>query len=344
MNLDHLRKRIMGMGLIIALFLVLSLSDEVENFVGNFRSEVKVPEQAIDPPATQDPEYFEDFNRSIYNTHSLTEEKKGDDSSRRVYPYSVVNGGVRSVQELRSAIWRDPVVAEHYLNFDLGRVRVIKAETDRHFYVSYRIGNEIFWTKKRLKVAKSENLITDGTNFTRTRCANMLSETPHSKTSPHEPTSTVLDAPLDQPSGIAAPLVPVLIVTGALDPGSGLTPPVPPIVSVGGSQYPGSRPTLFSPPIVIGLGSQNPSSGPTPSVPPVVVGGGGALDLEPESDFTPSLPPSVIEAGLSDPGSGLPPSMPPVVIGTGPSDPGSDLTPLLPPVVIEGDFSDPGSD
>jgi len=332
MNLDHLRKRIIGMGMIIAPFLVLFLSDEVENFVGNFRSEIKVAEQAMDPPATQDPEYFEDFNRSIYNTHSLTEEKKAGEPSRRVYPYSVVNGGVRSVQELRSAIWRDPVVAEHYLNFSLDRATVIKVEKDRHFYVSYRIGNEIFWTKKKVKVAKNEYLITDGRNFTRARCANILSETPQGKTSPHEPTPMVLDTPLD-PGSEPTPLVPpVLIGDGFQDPSFGPSPLVPPVVIAAGPLDTLSDLTPFLSPVVIPGGSQEPGSGPTPSVPPVVIGSGPS---DPGSALPPVVPPDLIGDGFQGPSFGPSPLVPPVVIAAGPSDTLSDLTPFLPPIVIE---------
>jgi hypothetical protein len=133
----------------------------------------------------------------------------------------VVDGGVHSVQELRSAIWRDPVVAKHYSNFELDRAKIIEAKADRDFHVSYRIGEEIFWTKKRLKVAKGERLITDGRNFTRTRCANVLSEVPQGKTSPDEPAPEVLDAPVNPPSEPAPFIPPVVIGGGPPDPADG---------------------------------------------------------------------------------------------------------------------------
>jgi hypothetical protein len=119
----------------------------------------------------------------MVNMDHLTKKQKDGDFRRQVYPYSVVDGGVHSVQELRSAIWWDPVVAKHYSNFELDRAKIIEAKADRDFHVSYQMGREIFWTKKRLKVAKGERLITDGTHFARTRCANVLSEAPWGKTS-----------------------------------------------------------------------------------------------------------------------------------------------------------------
>jgi len=231
------------MGLIITPFLVLLLWDKVENLIENFQSKKKVAKQVINLTATQEPLYVEDVDRPMYNTDHLIKKQKNGEFRRQVYPYSVVDGGVHSVQELRSAIGRDPVVAKHYSNFRLDRARVIEAKAGRGFHVSYRIGGEIFWTKKRLKVAKGERLITDGTNFTRTRCGNVLSEVPRGKTSPDEPAPEVLDAPLNPPSDPAPFMPPVVIGEGPLDPPSKPTPVMPPGVIGGGPLDPagGSR-------------------------------------------------------------------------------------------------------
>ena len=225
MHHSHLRNPIIWTGLIIAPFLVFFLWDDVKSLIENFQSK---------NTATQEPLHAEDVNRPIYNIHHLLKEENDGEVLPRVYPYSVVRGGVHSVQELRSAIGRDPVVAKHYSNFKLDRARVIEAKADRDFHVSYRIGGEIFWTKKRLKVAKGEKLITDGTNFTRTRCANVLSEVPRGKTSPGEPTPEVLDTPLNPPLGPGPSMPPVVIGGGPLDPPSGPIPFMPPAVIGGG--------------------------------------------------------------------------------------------------------------
>ncbi len=211
MHSNRLRNFILWTGLIIAPLLLLFLWDEAENLIENFRSK---------NTATQEPLHVEDVNTPMFDMHHLMQEQMDGESSRRVYPYSVVDGGVHSVQELRSAIGRDPVVAKHYSSFKLDRARVIEAEADRHFHVSYRIGDEIFWTKKRLKVARGERLITDGTNFTRTRCANVLSEAPKGKTSPDEPTPEVLDTPAFPPSGPSPSMPPVALAGGTRDPGA----------------------------------------------------------------------------------------------------------------------------
>jgi hypothetical protein len=134
---------------------------------------------------------------------------------------------------LRLAVWRDPVVANHYSTFRLDKARIIEAVKPISFHVSYRIGNNIYWTKNKLLVAKGEILITDGKNFARTRCANMLSETPQKETSPDEPQPEVFDLP-EEPTSAGEPA----------DPGTGsielhpLAPVVPPVIVTGASGYP----------------------------------------------------------------------------------------------------------
>jgi hypothetical protein len=251
-----LRNLIIWIGLIITPLLVLVLWCEVENLIENFKSKKKLAEQVINLTATQEPLYVEDANRSMYdNMHHLIKEQMDGVFWRRVYPFSVVDGGVHSVQELRSAIWRDPVIAKHYSNFKLDRARIIEAQADGDFHVSYRIGEEIFWTKKRLKVAKGERLITDGMNFARTRCANVLSELPRAKTSPDEPTSEVLDTPTVDPPEPTPFILPVGIVGGPPDPNEQTSdvleaPTLPP-----------SEPTPFTPPVVIAGGSPDSGGG-----------------------------------------------------------------------------------
>lgn len=260
MHRNHLRNLIIWMGLIITPFLVLLLWDEVENLIENFQSKKRVGKQVINLTATQEPLYVEDVNM-LYHMHHLIKKQKDGEFRPQVYPYSVVDGGVHSVQELRSAIWRDPVVAKHYLNFKLDRARVIEAKADRDFHVSYRIGGEIFWTKKRLKVAKGERLITDGTHFTRTRCANVLSEVPQGKTSPDEPAPEVLDTPTLPSSELTPFMPPVAIGGGPLDPSSEHAPFMPPVVIGGGPLDPPSEPVPFIPPVAIGGGPPDPADG-----------------------------------------------------------------------------------
>jgi len=118
---------------------------------------------------------------------------------RLKYPYSVIPGGVFSAAELRSMRDRDEVVHEHYLGFDIPSIHLVSLTADRYQYVSFRLHDRIFWTKKRLLVPKGEVLITDGTNYARTRCGNRLSNVPMSPTTPIQPPARLLSFP-DLPS------------------------------------------------------------------------------------------------------------------------------------------------
>ena len=116
-------------------------------------------------------------------------------SDHPVFPYSVIPGGIQSAEELQEAVVRDPVVAQHYADFDLTKAHVIHADSEKLMYVSYRIDNRISWTTKQLKIAKGETLITDGRLTARTRCGNMVSSIPQMPISPSEPKVSTLDTP-----------------------------------------------------------------------------------------------------------------------------------------------------
>src|SRR5260370_35675075 len=79
--------------------------------------------------------------------------------ARVVYPYSVIPGGVKSVEELKNAIASDPVVSAHYAKFNLSRARILRWEGGRSVHVSYRLGSGVYCTKRKLKLAKGETLI-----------------------------------------------------------------------------------------------------------------------------------------------------------------------------------------
>jgi len=65
------------------------------------------------------------------DTSSLPTPPRSDDltrsglKARPVYNGSVVPGGVYSIEELRAAIARDPIVAAHYGDLDVAEMRVL---------------------------------------------------------------------------------------------------------------------------------------------------------------------------------------------------------------------------
>jgi hypothetical protein len=93
---------------------------------------------------------------------------------RKVYKYSVVPGGITSPDELEAARRSDPVVAAHFADFGKN-TRITRLEEDMYVYVSYRVGDKVYYTKTKHKVCKGEVVITDGKNYARARCANRLS-------------------------------------------------------------------------------------------------------------------------------------------------------------------------
>ena len=127
-------------------------------------------------------------------------------SRRPVYPYSIVPGGVVSAADLRSAVTHDPVVAAHYAAFDLANARVVQVQEARSVYVSYRRGDDVFWTSKKLRLAVGETLITDGQHISRTRCGNQISDEPRMPVSlAGDPEPQMLDTPV--PYEIIEPFV-----------------------------------------------------------------------------------------------------------------------------------------
>jgi hypothetical protein len=118
-------------------------------------------------------------------------------SSRTLFPYSVIPGGVESAEELRNALEHDPIAAAHYADFDVSQTHVVRLASDEEMYVSYRLNNRIYWTNKKLRLLKGETVITDGQNTARTRCGNRLSATAQAPIATRQPLDMTLDpAPL----------------------------------------------------------------------------------------------------------------------------------------------------
>jgi len=168
------------------------------------------------------------------------------ESARIVYPYSIVPGGVHSPEELREAASHDQVVASHYAGFAYQKAKVVQVKQPKLVFLSYRIGDRIYWTNRRIALHVGEKLISDGKVTTRTRCANQVSESPHQPTSPAEPPASKLDEPVNNgdsgsipypgssTSSLRLPHISTLVTVDP-PPGSGFYPPSssggPPIVA-----------------------------------------------------------------------------------------------------------------
>ena len=137
--------------------------------------------------------------------------------ARPIFPYSVVPGGVQDARELKWVAEHDPVVAAHYAGFDYDHARVVRLVLARTAYVSYRIGNHVYWTRRRITLHKGEKVITDGKITARARCANRVEELPQQATSSLEPPVVKFDMPLLPADGTAVELPPVPFMSALLN-------------------------------------------------------------------------------------------------------------------------------
>ncbi|MGA7080655.1 MAG: PEP-CTERM sorting domain-containing protein [Terriglobales bacterium] len=155
-----------------------------------------------------------------------------------VYPYSVVPGGVKDPQELREAALRDYVVRRHFAHFDFAHAQLIRSTEPREVYLSYRIRNTVFWTRKKVRLLPGELLLTDGKITARARCGNQISDTAKPEVSDEEPEEDVMDQPVAVAAAapsfpIRALLNPPELPVGAINPPQNFTgggfvfPPVP---------------------------------------------------------------------------------------------------------------------
>ena len=107
--------------------------------------------------------------------------------ARPVFRHSIVPGGVRSSQEVADVMVRDQVVKAHYAAVNPATLRPVQLSAPLNVHASYRIGNNVYWTKKPLTVAAGEFVLTDGSVTLRAQCGNMLSIEPLGPTLHNEP-------------------------------------------------------------------------------------------------------------------------------------------------------------
>ena len=197
-----------------------------------------------------------------------------------VYPYSVVPGGIRNPEALRAAAASDRAVARHFAKFDFDHARLERIAEPRDVYVSYRIRDTVFWTRKKIRLPAGELLLTDGKIAARAKCGNQISDAAKPEISDEEPDQDVMDQPVAlEPLG---PPFPIRAEVSLPD-----LPVGQPIVQAGtgGFSFP-YAPIFASPPVVLCLnknGSIKKNCGgpkPPPSPEPntvVLLGSGLAL-------------------------------------------------------------------
>jgi hypothetical protein len=219
-------------------------------------------------------------------------------TSRPNYKYSVIPGGAYDEFELRAAVQNDPVVAAHYGQLDQSKLRVETVPRDRYVYVSYRKGNEIFWTKKKVLLRQGETILTDGNVEVRGRCGNCISEQPLLPTADNEPEIVEFDRLTDSAA----------MPRGGTSGETALVPIAPVAAASSGPGVDGAAPAAGSPdPLAAGRASAGAA--------PVPLAGGKPVGGAP----TPSPDPPPVETPA--PGRGNDPSSDPA--------PGIDLPPFV---------------
>jgi hypothetical protein len=230
--------------------------------------------------------------------------------ARPVFNGSVVLGGVYSPDELRRAVDRDAVVADHYRNVNLDEMRAVTLTAGRSAYVSYRRGDRVHWTRERVWLKAGETVLTDGTTVIRARCGNCVSEVKQDNVAAVDPAHGELDdfvVPPTPDAGVDAlapaaeaelgglldvPFAPAAFA--ALVPGDML--PLPELVEdpFGETGFP------FLPPLIVPTGGTGGGAG-TPGVPGVTVLPDDGVD-----DPPPPPPPGFVppDAGTGTPGLG----------------------------------------
>jgi hypothetical protein len=105
-----------------------------------------------------------------------------------------------------------------------GTVRPSPVVGKRLAHMSYRIGDRIYWTKRKLPLNAGEMTLTTGDIEIRSRCGNQISETARLPTSPDEPDSVEFDRLVaSEPNLLATNRFPSWIVSPSVGlPGGGV--------------------------------------------------------------------------------------------------------------------------
>jgi hypothetical protein len=135
--------------------------------------------------------------RPVVQTVAAISALSAHTGARRVYPFSIVPGGVSGREEVVHVLQTDQVVAQHYAGLQVARLGTVTVSKPRAVYVSYRKGDKVYWTAQKVVLAQGETLLSDGSNEVRGRCGNRISDTPRLPVEANGPTMAMLDAAMD---------------------------------------------------------------------------------------------------------------------------------------------------
>lgn len=250
---------------------------------------------------------------------------------RRIYPYSVLPGGVATRAELVRIVRSDKVVAAHYADFQVDQARPLTVRLARAVHVSYRKGDKVYWTAKKVMLREGETLLSDGRNEMRARCANRISDVARFPVEADAPSPELLDVAfeetLDAPADVGLYGALLMSDAPALDDaesGAGQQ------AGTAGSSQPAAASGL---PLAFPSGPASPAHAMRSATARQVAGFDGAGVLPPARG---TAPPVVASATPdTDPPGAIPPlALPPSFVGI-PVDT-SDLDPFVPKPGADG--------
>jgi hypothetical protein len=132
-----------------------------------------------------------------------------------VYPLSVVAGGVYTAGEVEVARQADPVIAAHYEGINVPALRRVVLDNTVLRYVSFRRGNQVYWTRQAMPVPAGEAVLADADSMLRARCGNRLSAEPREPVLPAaEPQPTAADFEVPLPPDVAPPVLVTSVAPG----------------------------------------------------------------------------------------------------------------------------------
>ncbi|MDH4100828.1 MAG: hypothetical protein OEV28_09685, partial [Nitrospirota bacterium] len=125
--------------------------------------------------------------------------RAGGASERPWYGLCAKNS-INSVEDFRRTVEADPILAQHYADFDFDNARVEYLDKPMMAQVAFRKGDVIGYTKHKIMLPKGDRYITDGVRKVRTFCCNDILD--GAPVSPKEPMVVELnDFPTDWTPG-----------------------------------------------------------------------------------------------------------------------------------------------
>ena len=206
---------------------------------------------------------------------------------------------------------------------------------DKFVHVSYRQGDQIFWTNNKVLLRQGETILTDGTTRIRARCGNCISEQPLLPTSDSEPDVVEFDRLVDEtPSSPVTAPVAALVRPMTTAPGGTGAPAL--AAAETGGPLAAAQPGVGGPAMPLALGrtgvggpialaSSTPSAGVAGRESPPIVGTPSPFGLDPFVPGDDLVPGTQL---FAVPGTQVFPEPTPFGIGGDPPSPGMPANPV----------------